>query len=65
MALWRENMQIPQDKREREERERREKRICPVNSLYIRGTGKTYSDYVESPENRRNAGLSLQDDWKK
>ena len=62
MALWRENMQIPQGKREREERERREKRICPVNSLYIRVTGQTYSDYVENPENRQNAGLSLQDD---
>jgi len=62
MALWRENMQIPQGERERMEKERREKRICPVNSLYIPGTGKTMKDYVECPENRRAAGISLQDD---
>ena len=28
MALWRENMQIPQGERERMEKERREKRKC-------------------------------------
>ena len=62
MALWRKNMQIPQSERERKKKKKREKRKIPLNSFYIFGTGKTPSDYVESPENRRLAGINQQDD---
>lgn len=61
MALWRENMQIPKSVRERKEREKR-KNLYRTGSFYVPGTGKTMKDYVESPENRRAAGISLQDD---
>ena len=62
MALWRKNMQILQSERERKKRACRGKNAIPLNSFYIFGTGKTPSDYVESPENRRLAGINQQND---
>lgn len=62
MALWRKNMQISQSERERKKRARREKNAIPLNSFYIFETGKIPRDYVESPENRRLAGINQQDD---
>ena len=57
MLLWRENMQIPKEEQARKMRKER-KNIIRKNSFYIAGTGKTMADYVESPENRRAAGIS-------
>ena len=44
---------------EKERRERKEAPI-PVNSFYVSGGGKTYEEYLESPENRCIAGLTTQ-----
>lgn len=62
MALWRKNMQIPQSKIERKKKVRKEKNMIPLNSFYIFGTGKTPSENIETPENRRLAGINQQDD---
>lgn len=61
MALWRKNMQIPQSERVRKKKVRKEKNMIPLNSFYIFGTGKTLSDYIESPENRRLAGIDIRE----
>ena len=53
-------MQIPQSERARKKKARREKRENSINSFYIVGTGKTPNDYIESPENRRLAGVDIQ-----
>ena len=59
MTLWRENMQIPKKEQERKEAQKR-REIIRTNSFYVAGSGKKYSDYIESPENRRAAGISIQ-----
>ena len=52
-------MQIPKKEQERKEAQKR-REIIRTNSFYVAGSGKKYSDYIESPENRRAAGISTQ-----
>lgn len=60
MALWRKNMELPKDEQERKKDQRR-KEIIRSNSFYVAGSGKRSDDYIESPENRRAAGVSYTD----
>lgn len=59
MSLWRKNMQIPKEERDRKKAAKR-KDIIRTNSFYVARSGKSCSDYIESPENRRAAGISIQ-----
>ncbi len=59
MALWRKNMQIPEEEIDKTN-DARTKKVIPRNSFYVTGRGKTRKNYVESPENRRAAGIIMQ-----
>lgn len=58
MAIFRKRGNIPKCGRKRDN-ESRTKDLVPHNSFYVPGSGKKYKDYLESPENRRVAGISI------
>lgn len=58
MELWKEDMAMPREEKERIIREY-ENNIVPSNSFYVRGENSPYTNYLGSPENRRAAGFSI------
>lgn len=61
MELWREDMKMSAEERERCIKEY-EENIVPHNSFYIPEKSPPYTNLLGSPENRRAAGISIRKD---
>lgn len=61
MAIFRKRARVPRSG-QKAVNDARRKNIIPQNSFYVSGGGKEYKDYLESPENRCIAGITIQKD---
>lgn len=62
MAIFRRRLRIPNYLKKEHNIEERYYNAVPYNSFYVSGGGKEYKDYLESPENRCIAGLTIEKD---